>query len=142
MLRLTKIFHFEMAHAIYGYRGACSSIHGHSYELHVTVASTTETDDPIPGCGILMDFKALKAIVKTCVIEPLDHKLLLSGNFLSKTPTLVSHQNLVTWPVEPTAENILLFIKKALHDKLPAGVILSNLKLYETKDSYAEWQCR
>ena len=37
MLKLTKIFHFEMAHAIHGYAGACKHIHGHSYELHVTV---------------------------------------------------------------------------------------------------------
>lgn len=39
MLQLTKIFHFEMAHAIDGYAGACKNIHGHTYELHVTVSA-------------------------------------------------------------------------------------------------------
>lgn len=28
MLTLTKIFHFEMAHAINGYPGSCKNIHG------------------------------------------------------------------------------------------------------------------
>ena len=39
MLLLTKIFDFETAHAIDGYNGMCKNIHGHSYELHVTVGS-------------------------------------------------------------------------------------------------------
>ncbi len=38
MIRLTKIFNFEMAHALYGYDGPCKNIHGHSYQLEVTIA--------------------------------------------------------------------------------------------------------
>ena len=43
--------------------------------------------------------------------------------------------------IEPTAENLLLYIKKILTSSLPTCVELSCLKLYETKDSYAEWCC-
>ena len=65
MLQLTKIFQFETAHAIFGYQGGCKNIHGHSYELHVTVASPH--DDFIPAPGFILDFKKLKAIVSAAV---------------------------------------------------------------------------
>ncbi|MBK9398291.1 MAG: 6-carboxytetrahydropterin synthase [Saprospiraceae bacterium] len=38
-----------MAHAIYGYSGACKDIHGHSYELHVSVCSDEEDTNYIPA---------------------------------------------------------------------------------------------
>jgi 6-pyruvoyltetrahydropterin/6-carboxytetrahydropterin synthase len=42
--------------------------------------------------------------------------------------------------MEPTAENILLYICNELGKELPENVELHRLKLYETNDSYAEWQ--
>ncbi len=44
-VRLTKEFHFEMAHALWNYDGLCKHIHGHSYKLAVTVIG-----EPISGC--------------------------------------------------------------------------------------------
>jgi len=37
LIRITKHFDFEAAHALYGYDGKCKNIHGHSYQLFVTV---------------------------------------------------------------------------------------------------------
>jgi 6-pyruvoyltetrahydropterin/6-carboxytetrahydropterin synthase len=78
MISITKIFRFEAAHALLHYPGSCARIHGHSYELHVTVCARNETEEWIEGLGIIMDFKDLKAIVQKNVIDLLDHKLLLS----------------------------------------------------------------
>jgi 6-pyruvoyltetrahydropterin/6-carboxytetrahydropterin synthase len=139
MLQITKIFHFEMAHAIHGYEGPCKNLHGHSYELHVTVSCKKEHDYYIPAPGFILDFKQLKNIVKEVVVHVLDHKLVLSEEFLAKNPTLRTQPNLVAWHMEPTAENLLLFIKRSLENKFPEGFYLMALKLYETKDSYAEW---
>ena len=36
-IRITKKFRFEAAHALYGYDGKCKNIHGHNYNLFVTV---------------------------------------------------------------------------------------------------------
>ncbi len=44
MLQITKIFRFEMAHAVFGYAGKCSHIHGHSYVLHVTITGNDVND--------------------------------------------------------------------------------------------------
>lgn len=139
MLQLTKIFYFEMAHAIHNYPGACQYIHGHSYELHVTVVAYENPIDYIPAPGFIIDFKEIKSLVNATVIKLLDHKLLLSQSFLLQNPSFSAQENIVSWPVEPTAENILLFIKKILTETLSTQIKLSQLKLYETKDSYAEW---
>ncbi len=38
MLSPAKIFHFEMAHAIFSYQGACKNIHGNSDALNVSMS--------------------------------------------------------------------------------------------------------
>lgn len=139
MLRLTKIFYFEMAHAISGYSGSCRNIHGHSYELYVTVTSANDSDEYIPAPGFEVDFKEIKNLVTKEIIHSLDHKLLLSGAYLAKNPGLCSQENLISWDAEPTAENLLIYIRQILENKLPKSIMLAKLKLYETKDSYAEW---
>ena len=139
MLSVTKIFHFEMAHAIHGYPSACKNIHGHSYELHVSVTSNKIHEGYFTAPGFVIDFKELKKTVTSAVIENLDHKLILSRNFLSANSSFSTQDNLVTWEEEPTAENLLLFISQKLFNIFPAEIKLVKLKLYETKDSYAEW---
>ena len=139
MLSLTKIFHFEMAHAIYGYPGACKNIHGHSYELHVTVSSYDQETKFLPSPGFIIDFKEIKHAVQSAVIGSFDHKLILSKEYLNKYPAFLTQENLVIWEVEPTAENMLLYFKDAIDKKLAGKIKLARLKLYETKESYAEW---
>lgn len=128
-----------MAHAIDGYSGPCKNIHGHSYELHVSITTENSKVDYVSSPGFIFDFKELKKIVVSSVIEKLDHKLVLSRTFIEKNAVLRSQENLVVWYAEPTAENLLIYIRNSIEGNLPAGVILSALKLYETEDSYAEW---
>jgi len=139
MLQVTKIFRFEMAHALHGYNGSCRHIHGHSYQLHVTVRSAQKEDAYLPAPGILVDFKELKKVVKDAVIKRLDHQLILSGDYMAANAGLIPEENLLVLEVEPSAENLLIFIRSAIQGKLPAGVALVKLKLFETADSYAEW---
>lgn len=139
MLRLTKIFHFEMAHAIHGYQGACKNIHGHSYELHVTLGTSSVQKEYIPSPGFIIDFKQIKNLVNVALIEKFDHSLVLSEAFVKDHPTNHLHDNLIIWEVEPSAENILLYMQQVLNAKLPSDIKLLQIKLYETKDSFAEW---
>ena len=139
MLQVTRIFRFEMAHAIYGYSGACKHIHGHSYELHVSARQVKGNDDYLPAPGFVMDFKELKHLMEP-IIASLDHKLVLSRDYVNKYTGLQELENLVTWDHEPSAENILTFIRTRLQKSLPANIVLHRLKIYETKNSYAEWE--
>lgn len=139
MISLTKIFRFETAHAIYGYDGPCAHIHGHSYELHVSVRAHQPTEGYLKGQGILIDFKELKILVHENVIRLLDHKLILSKEYLANTANQFSSEGLFVFEAEPTAENILLFIRNQLLPIVPSHIRLSSLRLWETRDSYAEW---
>lgn len=140
MISVTKIFRFEMGHAIYGYEGMCKYIHGHSYVLHVTVAGQNSGNGALPPPGFVIDFKELKKVVGEKVIRKLDHSLVLSEAYLKKHPHAAQDQNLLTWPYEPSAENILYFIKKELEKTLPAHHEIVRLRLWETSDSFAEWE--
>lgn len=140
MLRVTKIFRFETAHAIFGYSGSCQNIHGHSYVLHVTVERKNQQEGFLPSPGFVLDFKQLKRLVQQAVVENFDHKILLSEAYLAKNPELRMLPNLEIWVAEPTAENMLLQVKEKLQTLLPEEIRLHQLKLYETADSYAEWE--
>lgn len=139
MLSLTKVFHFETGHALNEYEGACKNIHGHSYELRVSVATSNQSDDFLPAPGFIIDFKEIKKIVTQKIVDHLDHKLILSKAYLQKHPQFNELENLIIWDFEPSAENILLFIKNTLFNEFPEEIKLRKLLLYETKSSFVEW---
>ncbi len=135
MLTINKIFYFEAAHAIADYPGVCRHVHGHRYELHVGVTSHQLTD------GMIIDLKLLKKLVNELVIDKFDHALILSetNTTKNKIPDSAPDQRLVILQVEPTVEYLILEIKNRIEQNLPENIQLVNLKLYETRDSYAEW---
>jgi 6-pyruvoyltetrahydropterin/6-carboxytetrahydropterin synthase len=141
MIRLTKIFNFEMAHALYGYDGPCKNIHGHSYELEVTIGGTPLDDPSHPKHGMVMDFSDLKKIVKDQIVDRLDHALLLNGNSPHRNiPELDSNfEKVVFTDYQPTCENMLIDFKNRIMLMLPGHVKLISLKLKETPTSYSEW---
>ncbi len=141
IIRLTKEFRFEMAHALAGYQGPCRHIHGHSYELMVTISGEPEKDPTSPVRGMVMDFKKLKAIVEEQIIEQMDHALVLdketAPDQLDQLGEFVGRLVLVDYP--PTSENMLIDFSKRLSNALPQNIRLLSLKLKETKASWAEW---
>ena len=137
-LRLTKQFTFDMAHALPLYQGKCRNIHGHTYKLHVTVQAIGE---PGPD-GMVLDFSAIKQIVEQQIVLPFDHALVLPRKQDSATDAPDSlggyAAKLILLPFQPTTENLLFHFAELLEGKLPDGVQLYSLKLYETETSCAE----
>jgi len=134
MLTITKIFHFEAAHRITDYRGACRHLHGHSYKLEVSISV-----DEMGEGDMLMDFKDLKDLVNESVIRPLDHALLLKDNEGNHADFDQLVGKIYWMKTEPTAERMVIWIANNLAKGLPAPVQLTGLKLYETAGSLAEW---
>ena len=141
MIRVTKIFNFEMAHALWNYNGPCKNIHGHSYKLLVTVSGIPMSDDKNMKLGMLIDFGDLKKIVRKSIIERFDHSVVVSKNaphnFMQNIEQMFDKYELSDY--QPTCENMVAHFAKIISDKLPAEVFLHNLRLYETENSYAEW---
>ena len=79
-IRITKKFRFEAAHALYGYDGKCKNIHGHNYNLFVTVIGIPIKNISNVKCGMVMDFGDLKEIVNNEIIEKFDHSVIFNKN--------------------------------------------------------------
>ena len=141
-IRLTKEFSFEMAHALFGYDGACSQIHGHSYRLFVTIIGEPVNDHSNPKNGMVMDFGILKGVVNRHLIDKYDHSLVLrrsDDNEQLLTALTQSFENIEIVDYQPTCENMISRFAATLERELPIGVKLHSLKMHETATSYAEW---
>ncbi len=142
MFYLTKIFHFEAAHALNGYDGKCRNIHGHSYELRVTVKGMPLNEPGNPKNGMVIDFHDLKQIVNQEVVEKLDHSFII-GNNMPKDFVEITKKNfdkVVELPYQPTTENMLADFAERIKKRLPQHVELYSVTLQETRDSIAEWR--
>ncbi|HOI49414.1 MAG TPA: 6-carboxytetrahydropterin synthase QueD [Prolixibacteraceae bacterium] len=141
IIRITKRFHFEMAHTLYGYDGVCRNIHGHSYNLEITVAGEPLHQPGHPHDGMLIDFGDLKKIVKTHITDRFDHALMVNSlvpeNQLEILQKTTDRIHIVDF--QPTSENIVVFFAEILQPLLPRGVSLFSIRLYETVTSFAEW---
>ena len=106
---LTKRFRFEAAHRLPRYEGPCYHLHGHSYELHVSLEMPID-----PDTGMTLDFFVLDREIKDKVLDKLDHR------------------NINDTLDNPTAEHIAVWIWDQIHPRFPQ---LIEIKLFETPDS-------
>lgn len=144
MIRLTKEFSFESAHALWGYDGKCREIHGHSYRLFVTIKGEPISDEQNPKLGMVMDFGELKSIVAREITDRLDHSFVMRRTEQAEALAEAmgsQFTNVVLVDYQPTCENMLIDFAARLKAALPKGVTLHSLRLHETATSYAEWYC-
>lgn len=142
MIRLTKEFSFESAHALWGYDGKCREIHGHSYRLFVTIKGEPIADEQSPKLGMVMDFGELKAIVAREITDRLDHSFVMRRTEQAEALAAAmgsQFTNVVLVDYQPTCENMLIDFAARLKAALPDGVALHSLRLHETATSFAEW---
>jgi 6-pyruvoyltetrahydropterin/6-carboxytetrahydropterin synthase len=69
-MQVTKEFTFDSAHFLPQYYGKCERMHGHTYRLQVTV------EGEVGENGLVIDFVILKRIVKSKVLDKLDHQVI------------------------------------------------------------------
>ena len=95
--------------------------HGHNYVVEVSIEG-----DPDPVSGMVFDLKRLKAVIRSEVIEPFDHR------FLNREVAPFDR-------VVPTTENIAIEIWRRLEPELAAAKArLHRVRLYETEDLYVD----
>ena len=126
MIYLTRREHFNAAHKLCNPAwspeknrdvfGKCANEnwHGHNYELIVTIKGEVN-----PDTGFLMDAKKLGELVQEHVCEKLDHRNLnMDVDFMKDKLA--------------STENLAIAIWQQLVTRLPQGVMLHCVKLYET----------
>lgn len=133
-VRVTRRLHFSAAHRLHRSDwsdernrevfGDCANPnwHGHNYELDVTVEGEVD-----PETGFVMDLKELRNRVQEWVLGDLDHR-----NLNVEVPWLEE--------VNPTTENVVVAIWERLVPRLPRGIRLHRLVLYETPRNHVEYQ--
>ena len=139
MIRITKEFKFEMAHALHGYDGLCKNIHGHSYKLWVTVKAEVRQENGHAKDGMVIDFEGLKEIVKPEIIDKYDHSLVLNANSPHASIDLSAFEKVFYLPYQPTSENLVIDFATIIQLKMPKGITLCKVVLSETASSFAEW---
>ncbi len=140
-IRITKRFHFEMAHMLHAYEGPCRNIHGHSYILEVTLAGEPLNQPGDPRDGMIMDFGELKNMVKEHIISRFDHALMINKLVPPGQQKVLAElsENLLVVDFQPTTENIAANIAGIMQEHLPSDVSLFSVRLYETVTAFAEW---
>ncbi|MFO7722615.1 MAG: 6-carboxytetrahydropterin synthase [Bacteroidales bacterium] len=140
-IRITKMFTFEMAHALKNYDGPCRHLHGHSYTLHVTVSGEPVIDRSSPKLGMVMDFGDLKRLIAGLIIDKFDHALVLQKGYeeVMLNKEVIKDTKIILADFQPTSENLIAHFAELINIALPQHIRLEHLKLHETANSYAEW---
>ena len=118
---VTKRFRLDSAHFLPDYPGKCQRMHGHSWEILITIGGPVN-----PETGMIVDFSA----IKERLVKPLENKL---------DHQILNQQSLGLFELEiPTAENIALAIYEWCSGEIsgePFRVV--NVRVFESTDSYA-----
>tara|TARA_A100001011_G_scaffold397016_1_gene496698 strand:+ start:51 stop:455 length:405 start_codon:yes stop_codon:yes gene_type:complete len=101
--------------------GKCFSVHGHNYELFVTVTGSINRNS-----GFVMDLKDLKALINTKVISKLDHKYINEVSFMKGRITSTENLCIAIWEE----------LKKPIKN---LGGKLYKIKITETENNYFEY---
>lgn len=126
-MKVCKIFTFDAAHKLPNYDGMCAQLHGHTYKLEVIVDGDVSVDT-----GMVIDFSKLSWIVKSRIIDRLDHTYL--NDFIEN----------------PTAEKLAEKIHDILSDEFVDNkdingnyvyplIISLSVRLWETPTSWVEY---
>lgn len=134
MIYVTRKEHFNAAHKVWRAEwseeknlevfGKCSNKnwHGHNYDLFVTVKGV-----PNPETGFVVDLKLLSKIIKSEIIEALDHRNLnLDVPFMQGKMASTEILTMEIW------KQLSPFI-------VPLGCQLHSIKLYETENNFVEY---
>ena len=120
MYEVTIETHFSSAHRLRQYNGECERLHGHNWEVKVSIAS-----DRLNDLGMVMDFRDLKSATKI-LMDKFDHQ------YLNEVPPFTE--------INPTTENIAKYI----FDELSASVNTDSIKVskvtvWESPTCYASY---
>lgn len=135
MIYISRKEHFNAAHKLYNPNwskeknqeifGPCANEnwHGHNFELIVTVKGV-----PDPDTGFVIDLKKLSKLIRSSVIEKLDHKNLnLDVDFMKDKMASTENLAIEIWKIlQPQIQNI-------------SDAELHSIKLYETPRNYVEY---
>jgi len=140
MTTVTKTVRFDAAHILTDYDGRCKNLHGHTYRVDVSVGDASK---PVDGtqADMVIDLKALKAIVGEVVLDRFDHAFICNMRSEGECDiaAAVERQGMrvAKIPYRSTVENLARHFYELLKESLPG---LVSVKVWETADNCAEYR--
>ncbi len=144
MMHITRRHCISAAHRLYDYGGRCERLHGHNYQICLTL-SAPELDE----LGMVADFGEVKQLLFGALDEAWDHRTLL----YDKDPLCARLQALLEddgsicpVPFNPTAENMAAWLATdffpAVLERTGLGrrVFVRRVTVYETENNCASWE--
>ena len=119
MFRLSTKKMISAAHVLRDYDGPCARLHGHNWNIKLDVLS-----DAPDNIGITVDFLDLDKILWD-VIGPFDH-----NNFNDFPPFDT---------INPSAENVAKYFYDEIKKKLPPGIKIDKISIWETEQYLVEY---
>ncbi|NPV11829.1 MAG: 6-carboxytetrahydropterin synthase [Ignavibacteria bacterium] len=136
-MKVSKEFHWEMAHRLPFHSGRCRNLHGHSYKALV------QFEGELNQNGMLIDFYDIFSIVNP-IIDEMDHSIICDINDKELIEIAQKiNERIVIIDKPTTAENISIYIaENILKSKLPENLVSVTVMVYETSDAFAEYSVR
>lgn len=119
MYELTVESEFAAAHSLREYHGKCENLHGHNWKVQVVLSA-----GKLDKLGMVMDFRDVKRLVGE-ILDGLDHRHL---NELEE----FKRQN-------PTTENIARVLHERLSARMPDGIAVGKVTVWESEKSGASY---
>ena len=88
---------------------------------------------------MLIYFTDRKRIVNEEIIDVYDHAIVFKKGASLAQEIAQAYKNVIITDFQPTCENLICHYAEKIKNKLPEGLELFSLKLYETATSYVEW---
>lgn len=133
--KLKYTHRIDTAHRLFGYKGKCQQIHGHSYKVTFTVEGSC-----LDECGMLVDFGEVKSLLGGWLDSCWDHRLLLNEedpiiNILAPVARAIGLQAV---SFNPTAENMAAYLLDMFSgDIFLTGASVVEVEVEETPTSRA-----
>lgn len=127
-MMLTVHHHFDAAHRLSKHPGKCNNLHGHRWEVEVTVEA-----DELNKNDMVVDIGDIKKI-----IDEYDHSLLVNKEVDRGLHDFVEKAGwkMTSFLGDPTSERICKVLKDKLENKLKVKV--REISVWESPDAYVE----
>lgn len=140
-----RTIEFDMAHRLPFHLGKCRSLHGHRYQVEVSlrgniISESSCAPDDSGRIGMVVDYGDVRSILTAVVFERFDHSVTLhEGDPLVPLIQSVSGQKLNVVPFMPTAEELACFFYSELsREFLRLGpLICERVTVRESPETFA-----
>jgi len=142
-MRVSKTVTFDMAHRITNHKGKCQNLHGHTYRIEVVLEGGLVNQKDASDLGMVMDFGMLKKIVDDSIVNKYDHSTMIWSDdkllipMFKKLAKKGMNVHFVDFPT--TAENMSIYFFYEIAHRLPQGVKLVEVNVWETPNAYATY---